>query len=317
MASEAFARWTARTEATLQALLPDPAIEPSRLHAAMRHATLGGGKRMRPLLVYAAGSALGADEALLDAPAAAVELVHAYSLVHDDLPAMDDDDLRRGQPTVHVAFDEATAILAGDALQTLAFSALADADAPAPLRIDWVQALAAASGVAGMCGGKALDIDATGRSQALEQLQRMHALKTGALIRAAVRMGALGGGADTGTLAGLDAFAAALGLAFQVRDDLLDIEASSEQLGKTAGKDVAQAKSTYPALLGIDGARVRLDELAVAMRDALAPFGERAAAWPRWANWRSPARTERRPGRQKERARSCRALSVSVACALT
>jgi farnesyl diphosphate synthase len=244
----------------------------------MRHAVLLGGKRMRPLLVYAAGAAFGATVETLDAPAVAVELIHAYSLVHDDLPAMDDDALRRGQPTVHVAFDEATAILAGDALQTLAFSALAEADAPAQLRIDWVQALADASGVAGMCGGQALDIDATGRTQALAQLQRMHALKTGALIRAAVRMGALAGGADATTLAQLDAFATALGLAFQVRDDLLDIEASSEQLGKTAGKDVAQAKSTYPALLGIDGARSKLDELAAAMRDALAPFGDRAAA---------------------------------------
>ena len=278
MASEVFARWTARTEATLERLLPDPAVEPARLHAAMRHATLGGGKRMRPLLVYATGAALDADEALLDAPAAAVELVHAYSLVHDDLPAMDDDALRRGRPTVHVAFDEATAILAGDALQTLAFSALADNGAPASLRIDWVRTLAEASGVAGMCGGQALDIDATGRVQALDQLQRMHALKTGALIRAAVRMGGLGGGADVGTISRLDTFAAALGLAFQVRDDLLDIEASSEQLGKTAGKDVAQAKSTYPALLGVDGARTRLDELAVAMHEALAPFGARAAA---------------------------------------
>jgi farnesyl diphosphate synthase len=292
MASEVFARWAARTEATLQRLLPDPSIEPSRLHAAMRHASLGGGKRMRPLLVYAAGSALGADEALLDAPAAAVELVHAYSLVHDDLPAMDDDALRRGQPTVHVAFDEATAILAGDALQTLAFSALAAASVPAQLRIDWVLALADASGVAGMCGGQALDIDATGKgAEAFQEglspagndtgpllrLERMHALKTGALIRAAVRMGALAGAADAGMLERLDRFAAALGLAFQVRDDLLDIEASSEQLGKTAGKDVAQAKSTYPALLGMDGARARLEELAVAMAEALAPLGERGA----------------------------------------
>jgi len=293
MASEAFARWAARTEATLERLLPapgDPAIEPSRLHAAMRHATLGGGKRMRPLLVYAAGTALGAGETLLDAPAAAVELVHAYSLVHDDLPAMDDDDLRRGRPTVHVAFDEATAILAGDALQTLAFSALAAADAPAQLRIDWVRTLADASGATGMCGGQALDIDATGKggqspfslgkrdSDPLFLLERMHALKTGALIRAAVRMGALAADADAGTLAQLDRFAAALGLAFQVRDDLLDIEASSEQLGKTAGKDAAQAKSTYPALLGVEGARAKLDELAVRMRETLAPLGERGAA---------------------------------------
>ena len=295
MASEALARWAARTEASLERLLPDPAIEPVGLHAAMRHATLGGGKRMRPLLVYAAGAATGADEARLDAPAAAVELVHAYSLVHDDLPAMDDDDLRRGRPTVHVAFDEATAILAGDALQTLAFTTLAAADAPAQLRIDWVQALAAASGAAGMCGGQALDIDATGQGHepvarhprleagdsdpapaSLVRLERMHALKTGALIRAAVRMGALGGGADAATLAQLDHYASALGLAFQIRDDLLDIEASSEQLGKTAGKDAAQAKSTYPALLGIQGARARLDQLAATMREALAPLGARA-----------------------------------------
>ncbi|MBP7465206.1 MAG: polyprenyl synthetase family protein [Xanthomonadales bacterium] len=295
MASEALARWAARTEASLERLLPDPAIEPVGLHAAMRHATLGGGKRMRPLLVYAAGAATGADEARLDAPAAAVELVHAYSLVHDDLPAMDDDDLRRGRPTVHVAFDEATAILAGDALQTLAFTTLAAADAPAQLRIDWVQALAAASGAAGMCGGQALDIDATGQGQepglrhlrpatgdpdsapaSLLRLERMHALKTGALIGAAVRMGALGGGADAATLAQLDHYASALGLAFQIRDDLLDIEASSEQLGKTAGKDAAQAKSTYPALLGIQGARARLDQLAATMREALAPLGARA-----------------------------------------
>ena len=295
MASEALARWAARTEASLERLLPDPAIEPVGLHAAMRHATLGGGKRMRPLLVYAAGAATGANEARLDAPAAAVELVHAYSLVHDDLPAMDDDDLRRGRPTVHVAFDEATAILAGDALQTLAFTALAAADAPAQLRIDWVQALAAASGAAGMCGGQALDIDATGQGHepvarhprleagdadpapaSLVRLERMHALKTGALIRAAVRMGALGGGADAATLAQLDRYASALGLAFQIRDDLLDIEASSEQLGKTAGKDAAQAKSTYPALLGIQGARARLDQLAATMREALAPLGARA-----------------------------------------
>jgi len=199
-----------------------------------------------------------------------VELVHAYSLVHDDLPAMDDDELRRGKPTVHVAYDEATAILAGDALQTLAFSALAEADAPVALRIDWVRTLARASGVAGMCGGQALDIDATGRQQDLAQLQRMHSLKTGALIRAAVRMGALAGGADPATLQALDDYAAALGLAFQVRDDILDIEASSEQLGKTAGKDQAQAKSTYPALLGLDGARRKLDELAAAMEQALA-----------------------------------------------
>lgn len=244
----------------------------------MRHAVLGGGKRMRALLVYAGGTLLQADEATLHAPAIAVELIHAYSLVHDDLPAMDDDDLRRGKPTVHIAFDEATAILAGDALQTRAFEVLASATVAATLRVDWLGTLAQASGAAGMCGGQALDIDATGSQQTLDELQRMHVLKTGALIRAAVRMGALAGAADAATLARLDDFATALGLAFQVRDDILDIEASSEQLGKTAGKDVAQAKSTYPALLGMDGAKAKLAELDALMREALAPYGGGADA---------------------------------------
>ncbi|WP_379655189.1 polyprenyl synthetase family protein [Pseudoxanthomonas sp. UC19_8] len=279
MGSEtAFARWAQRVEAALEAALPAPDLSPQRLHAAMRHAVLGGGKRMRPLLVYGAGTLTGADEAALDAPAAAVELIHAYSLVHDDLPAMDDDAMRRGRPTVHVAFDEATAILAGDALQTRAFEVLADAHADPALRVAWLQTLAHASGVAGMCGGQALDIDATGQQQALSALQRMHALKTGALIRASVRLGALAGGADATTLQRLDRFADALGLAFQVRDDILDVEASSETLGKTAGKDAAQDKSTYPALLGMDGAKARLDDLAAQMRDLLAPFDERADA---------------------------------------
>ncbi|MCW0404164.1 polyprenyl synthetase family protein [Xanthomonas sacchari] len=280
MAAEAaFAHWRERVEAGLQAQLPAATLAPQRLHAAMRHATLGGGKRMRPLLVYASGALFGADAARLDAPALAVELIHAYSLVHDDLPAMDDDALRRGQPTVHIAFDEATAILAGDALQSLAFALLANAeDAAAPLRVQWLQTLAEAAGAAGMCGGQALDIDATGRVQGLPDLQRMHALKTGALIRASVRLGALGGGADTAALAQLDSFATALGLAFQVRDDILDVEASSEQLGKTAGKDVAQAKSTYPALLGMDGAKAKLAELAQAMQDSLKGYGAAADA---------------------------------------
>ncbi|MDQ1118610.1 MULTISPECIES: farnesyl diphosphate synthase [Pseudoxanthomonas] len=279
MGSEtAFARWAQRVEAVLEAALPAPDLAPQRLHAAMRHAVLGGGKRMRPLLVYAAGTLTGADEATLDAPAAAVELIHAYSLVHDDLPAMDDDAMRRGRPTVHVAFDEATAILAGDALQTRAFEVLADAHVDSALRVAWLQTLARASGVAGMCGGQALDIDATGQQQSLSALQRMHALKTGALIRASVRLGALAGGADAATLQRLDRFADALGLAFQVRDDILDVEASSETLGKTAGKDAAQDKSTYPALLGMDGAKARLDSLAAQMRDLLAPFAERADA---------------------------------------
>jgi len=276
MAAELFERWRARTESHLDACLPSPAQAPQRLHAAMRHAATGGGKRMRPLLVYAAGALYGAEENLLDAPAVAVELIHAYSLVHDDLPAMDDDDLRRGRPTVHIAFDEATAILAGDALQTRAFELLADAPAAAALRVAWLRTLAEASGAAGMCGGQALDIDATGREQSLQQLETMHALKTGALIRAAVRMGALAGVADETSLARLDGFAAALGLAFQVRDDILDVEADSAQLGKTAGKDATQNKSTFPALLGMEGAKRRLAELSTQMRDALQGYGEPA-----------------------------------------
>ena len=244
----------------------------------MRHATLDGGKRMRPLLVYATGTAFGAGVAVLDAPAAAVELIHAYSLAHDDLPAMDDDSLRRGKPTVHVAFDEATAILAGDALQSLAFELIADAPLPGDTRVAMLRELAVAAGARGMCGGQALDIDATGNGTALaiDALQRLHALKTGALLRASVRLGALAAAVDTTTLQRLDVFADALGLAFQIRDDLLDVEGDSATLGKTAGKDLAQAKATFPALLGMDASRARLHELATTMRDALAPFAARA-----------------------------------------
>lgn len=273
MATELFTAWAVRVEAALERALPSADVAPRRLHAAMRHAVLGGGKRMRPLLVYAGGAVLGVEAEELDAPAAAVELIHAYSLVHDDLPAMDDDALRRGRPTVHVAFDEATAILAGDALQTRAFEVLSQDPASAQVRLAWVQTLAQASGVAGMCGGQALDIDATGREQSLDELARMHAWKTGALIRASVRLGALAGGAEGATLERLDRFAAALGLAFQIRDDILDVEASSEQLGKTAGKDVAQAKSTYPALLGMEGAKARLEDQRMIMAQSLSPFG--------------------------------------------
>jgi len=272
--------WRGRADAALTRALPAADAEPQRLHRAMRHAVLLGGKRMRPLLVYAGGALFDAAPETLDAPACAVELIHAYSLVHDDLPAMDDDALRRGQPTVHVAFDEATAILAGDALQSLAFAVLADAPAAAEVRVALLRTLAEAAGVAGMCGGQALDIDATGRGErlSLSALERLHALKTGALIRAAVRMGALCGGADADALAALDRYAHALGLAFQVRDDILDVEGDSQTLGKTAGKDAAQDKSTFPALIGLDASRARLDELAAVMDRALAPFGERAQA---------------------------------------
>jgi len=245
----------------------------------MRHAALDGGKRMRPLLVYATGTAFGADAAALDAPAAAVELIHAYSLVHDDLPAMDDDALRRGKPTVHVAFDEATAILAGDALQSLAFELLADAPFDDSVRVALLRELSTAAGARGMCGGQALDIDATGgKSLSLADLERLHAMKTGALLRASVRLGAIAAGADAVAREHLDRYADALGLAFQIRDDLLDVESDSATLGKTAGKDAAQAKATFPALLGVADSRTRLQALAEAMASALAPFGERTAA---------------------------------------
>mgnify|MGYP001272961891 CR=1 FL=1 len=272
--------WRARIDLALERSL-DPATgsEP-RLLAGMRHAVLLGGKRMRPLLTQASGHACGADADALDAPAVAIELVHAYSLVHDDLPAMDDDALRRGQPTVHVAFDEATAILVGDALQSLAFQVLADAPVSDARRVAMLHELAVAAGARGMCGGQALDLAATGNGAAagLEALERLHALKTGALIRAAVRMGALAAGAGPDLHQRLDTYADALGLAFQIRDDLLDVEGESDVLGKTAGKDAAQDKATFPALIGLEASRARLAELAAAMDAALEPLGPRADA---------------------------------------
>lgn len=274
------AAWRERTDAALQRALDGTRDSEPRLHASMRHAVLLGGKRMRPLLVHATAEAFGAAPGVADAPAVAVELIHAYSLVHDDLPAMDDDALRRGQPTVHVAFDEATAILAGDALQTLAFTTLSEAASLSDAtRLAMVTALARASGAHGMCGGQALDLAATGErgSIGVDALERLHAMKTGALLRAAVALGALSAGVDAGTRARLDDFADALGLAFQIRDDLLDIEGDSATLGKTAGKDVAQDKATFPALIGVQASRARLADLAARMRDALAPFEENAA----------------------------------------
>jgi len=266
--------WRARCDEALEQALSRHVAADARLHAAMRHAVLLGGKRMRPLLVYATAAALRSDSPPLDAPAAAVELVHAYSLVHDDLPAMDDDTLRRGQATVHVAFDEATAILAGDALQSLAFAQLAGAGFDAPARVEMLAELAEAAGAAGMCGGQALDIDATGNGESLDldALQALHALKTGALLRASVRLGAIAARADTAARGRLDDFADALGLAFQIRDDLLDVEGDSGTLGKTAGKDAAQAKATFPSLLGLEASRARMRELAGAMQDALQAF---------------------------------------------
>ena len=268
--------WRARVDHALEAALALPANPEPRLAAGMRHAVLLGGKRMRPLLVHASGHACGADPDALDAPATAIELIHAYSLVHDDLPAMDDDALRRGQPTVHVAFGQATAILVGDALQSLAFQVLADAPVPDDRRVAMLHELAVAAGAGGMCGGQALDLAATGTGPGLQALERLHALKTGALIRAAVRLGAIAAGADAATRERLDRFADALGLAFQVRDDLLDVEGDSATLGKTPGKDAAQDKATFPALVGVEASRERLRALSQAMEQALAGFGDSA-----------------------------------------
>ncbi|MFL6632831.1 MAG: polyprenyl synthetase family protein, partial [Massilia sp.] len=243
----------ADAEGALDRFLPAASQAPAKLHDAMRYTALGGGKRVRPLLVHASGALFGADADALARAASAVEMIHVYSLVHDDMPCMDDDALRRGKPTVHVAFDEATAILTGDALQSLAFSVLADTPVAADRCVALLKTLADAAGAGGMCGGQALDLAATGQGADvdIDALQQLHALKTGALLRAAVRMGAITAGVDAATRERLDVFADALGLAFQIQDDLLDIEGDSAILGKTAGKDIAQAKATFPALLGV------------------------------------------------------------------
>jgi farnesyl diphosphate synthase len=239
---------------------------------------LGGGKRLRPLLVYATGTTFDAPLETLDASAAAVEIIHAYSLVHDDLPAMDDDNLRRGRPTCHVVFGEAMAILAGDALQALAFDVLAhDAVRDAAIHVEMLRVLAVACGSHGMAGGQAFDLAAVGEKLSPAELERMHVHKTGALIRASVRLGALAAGVrDAATLDALERYGHAIGLAFQIRDDLLDIEAGTEQLGKTAGKDVAAAKPTYPAILGVDASRAELARLTRHALASIEGFGERA-----------------------------------------
>ncbi len=266
-----------RVERALEHWLPDAAINPGRLHEAMRYAVLDGGKRVRPLLVYAAGQACGVPDDRLDAPAVAVELIHAYSLIHDDLPAMDDDDLRRGKPTCHRAFDEATAILAGDALQSLAFHVLArglDGDIPAEQRLAMLDELAVASGSRGMAGGQAMDLQATGGRPNIAELADLHIHKTGALIRASVRLGALcRPGIDEAILQRLDHFARCIGLAFQIRDDILDVEGNAEDLGKRPGVDQALGKATYPALLGLEEARAEADTLYREALDSLEPLG--------------------------------------------
>jgi len=273
--------WSARADAALERVLPAAEDPPSQLSRAMRYAVLGGGKRLRPVLVYAVGSACGAAPERLDAAAAAVEIIHAYSLVHDDLPAMDDDDLRRGQPTCHVAFGEAMAILAGDALQALAFEVLA-ADphlaAEPALHVEMLRTLAAACGAHGMAGGQAFDLAAVGQKLTPAELERMHVYKTGALIRASVHLGALAAGCrDAATLAALERYGHCIGLAFQIRDDILDIEGDSATIGKTAGKDVAADKPTYPAILGMEGAKSHLADLTAQAATAVAPLGAKFA----------------------------------------
>lgn len=263
----------ARTEQALMRRLPSAEIEPCRLHAAMRYATLGGGKRLRPLLAHAAGEAVGADPDLVDTVACAVELIHCYSLIHDDLPAMDDDSLRRGRPTCHVEFDEATAILAGDALQTLAFEVLAESPKPSPeRRLSMIRLLAQASGSRGMAGGQALDLAAEGRTITFAELEFIHLSKTGALIRAAVLLGAHCGEADEALMSALSAYAGRVGLLFQVVDDILDAEGSTATLGKTAGKDAAREKATTVSLLGLAKARALACELCEAAIAALSNF---------------------------------------------
>ena len=268
-----------RAEQALDRQLPPADHSPADLHRAMRYAVLGGGKRLRPMLVYAAADVLGESGPALDAAACAVELIHAYSLVHDDLPAMDDDALRRGRATCHVVFGEAMAILAGDALQALAFELLADHHAggfEVEVRMAMLHALGRACGAEGMAGGQALDLAAVGQPLNLAELEHMHACKTGALIRASVQLGALAAGADDGARKALDDYASAVGLAFQVRDDILDVEGESAEIGKTAGKDAAAAKPTFPSVIGLDASRLRLAELTDIALDAIAPWGERA-----------------------------------------
>ncbi|HED34986.1 MAG TPA: (2E,6E)-farnesyl diphosphate synthase [Gammaproteobacteria bacterium] len=270
-----------RVDRHLNLWLPEPAGPESRLQEAMRYSVIGGGgKRVRPILVYAAGQALSVAPEQLDACACAVEIIHAYSLIHDDLPAMDDDELRRGRPTCHMAFDDATAILAGDALQAFAFEVLASDSAmhsSAGNRIEMIKLLAQASGSVGMAGGQAIDLGAVGKSLSLQQLENMHLLKTGALIRASVLLGAMcSPNIQAAKLEALDTYARCVGLAFQIHDDVLDVTADTETLGKPQGSDEKQNKPTYPALLGLEGATQRAQELHKQAIDALENFDESA-----------------------------------------
>ena len=267
-----------RMEQTLDRLLPAHHSIPHRLHEAMRYATLGGGKRVRPLLAFAAGELTGAAPQKLEIAACAVEMIHAYSLVHDDLPCMDDDVLRRGRPTCHVEYDEPTALLVGDSLQVLAFELLTrDELGGAQRQLAMVRLLAHASGSCGMAGGQAIDLDSVGQMLNQPELELMHALKTGALIRAAVMLGALcGDELSTDARESLDRFAKRVGLLFQVVDDILDCTASTATLGKTAGKDAAADKPTYVSLMGLDSAREFAESLRTEAINALSPFGDRS-----------------------------------------
>jgi farnesyl diphosphate synthase len=284
----AFAVWSGeraqRVAGVLEAALPAPSEPPLALHEAMRYAVLGGGKRVRALLAYAGGELAGADPAHVDAAAAAVELIHGYSLVHDDLPCMDNDVLRRGKPTCHVAFGEAMALLAGDALQSAAFEILANAGAGESRR--QLSLLAQAAGSRGMAGGQAIDLAVVGTTLHLPELEQMHQLKTGALIRASVRLGAgCGRTLAAGENEALDRYATAIGLAFQVVDDVLDVEGTAQTLGKTAGKDAAQQKPTYVSLLGLAAARQRIETLRADAHAALTAFGAPARRLNEIADW--------------------------------
>ena len=269
--------YLAQVERALDRWLPDPELPPRALHQAMRYSVLGGGKRVRPLLAYAAGEALEVDSRLLDPPAVAIELMHAFSLVHDDLPAMDDDDLRRGRPTTHRAFDEATAILAADALQPLAFQVLSTDTRLSQYpeaQVRLVALLAEACGSNGMTGGQAIDIAAEGARLDPAELEHMYRLKTGRLLRASVLSATqYPPVADTAACHALELYVDSLGLAFQIRDDILDIEGSTAQIGKQRGADIARDKATYPALFGMDTARRRTEELLATGLTALEHFG--------------------------------------------
>ena len=281
--------WQARMEEALAARLPTADTEPTRLHTAMRYSVLGGGKRVRPMLVFATARAIGAGEGQVEAAACAIELVHAYSLVHDDLPAMDDDDLRRGRPTCHKAFDEGTAVLVGDALQSLAFQLLASdpaLPAGAAIRVRLIELLAEASGVSGMTGGQAIDVAAQGRQLTVGEIEGMYARKTGALIRASVLMAAACVPELPAALRGaLGAFAAPIGLAFQIQDDLLDVLGDTATLGKATRADHARAQPTHPALLGVAASQERVRRLHTEALEALRPFGASADLLRGLADW--------------------------------